>query len=318
MDVLSDILDATRLRGTLYFTTSLSPPWGIRVPRHGLVARFHLVARGRLWVRLEGEEPTCLETGDLVLVPRGAPHDLLDDPTTPACELDDVLTRSGFTGEGTLVHGGEDTDSPTRLACGHFTLDEHVEHPLLEHLPSCLILRRGDDEDSTRLADLIAQVMREATQGELGCHAVVRRLSEVLFIQALRAWARRSAQEENGLAALADPQLGASLERLHERPGDPWTLESLARAAGLSRTVFAQRFKEALGMPAMKYLTSWRMQRARRLLVESEQTLEAIAEDVGYESAPALSRVFKRWVGVPPGQYRREHARGYLAALEET
>ncbi|NEO42628.1 MAG: AraC family transcriptional regulator, partial [Moorea sp. SIOASIH] len=148
-------------------------------------------------------------------------------------------------------------------------------------------------------------ISHEADAEGAGNHAVMRRLSEVLFIQALRVWASRADHEEGLLAALADPELGESLGQIHAEPANDWSLETLARAAGLSRTVFAERFKQVMGLPPMQYVTLWRMQRARLLLAEGEQTLEHIAELVGYESAAALSRVFKRWVGEPPGSYRR-------------
>ena len=109
------------------------------------------------------------------------------------------------------------------------------------------------------------------------------------------------------LAALADPQLSESLACIHDRPGDAWSLETLARSAGMSRSVFADRFREVVGLPPMQYVTHWRMQRARRLLVDGNLALESVAEQVGYESAAAFSRVFKRSVGEAPGSYRRRH-----------
>ncbi len=308
MDVLSDILDAVKLQGTLYFSTHLGAPWGIQVPAYERVARFHLVTRGRLWVRVaRSAEAVCLEPGDLVLVPHGAAHALLDSPDTPAEALDRVVEAAGFSGRGALVYGGADTGSPTRLVCGHFALDEHVDHPLLRGLPPLIAIRREDGDGAPGLEELIRLIAREAVDASAGSYAVVGRLSEVLFIQALRVWAARTHHDAGLLSALGDPQLGASLERIHERPGEPCSLESLARSAGMSRTQFAERFKQVVGMSPMRYVTLWRMQRARRLLVDGDLTLERIAEQVGYESAAAFSRVFRRSLGEPPGSYRRRY-----------
>lgn len=304
MDVLSDILSALRLEGTLYFATEFRRPWGVRVPAYGRVARFHLVVRGACWVRVEGErEPVPLEAGDLILVPGGAEHVLADEPDRPCLSLDEVLVRSGFAGRGTLVYGGEDTGGPTRLVCGHFAFDEDLHHPLLEQLPPAIVVRWEEEVRDTPLEHAFRFVAREVHEGRPGHEAVVGRLSEVLFVQIIRTWAAR--QHDHGLlAALADPRLGAALAAIHERPDASWTLERLGREAALSRTAFATRFRDAVGMTPLQYITFWRMQRAKRLLTGSRLGLDRVAERVGYDSAASFSRAFKKAVGRSPGAWR--------------
>jgi AraC-like DNA-binding protein len=308
MDVLSAILGAVKLQGTLYFTTEFSPPWGVRVPALERVVRFHLITRGSLWVATaKNRDSTHLETGDLVLVPHGAEHTLADAPDTPCVATDQVVQQSGFTGRGALVYGGPDTGNPTRMVCGHFALDRNVDHPLLDRLPSLIVIRRDDYDEQSRLEGVFRFIAHEAAAAKPGSDAVIARLSEVLFIQALRLWASRASHENGLLAALSDAPLARSLELIHENPREPLTLDRLAERAGLSRTVFAERFRRTVGLPPMQYLSFWRIQCARRLLTETDLTLTAIAEQVGYESAPSLHRTFTRWVGEAPGSYRRKH-----------
>lgn len=306
MDVLSDILGTLALRGMLYFTTEFAPPWGVKVPPLGTVARFHLVMRGTCWIEVEGDpERLRLETGDLVLIPHGAGHILADSPGTPALQVDEVIARSGFTGRGTLVYGGEDRGYPTRLLCGHFEFDEGVCHPFLRQMPARIVIRHEEVARSVLLEEVFRSIVREVRGARPGCDAVVQRLSEVLFIQSVRVWAESTAQDPGILSALANPDLGRCLGAIHGNPAANWTLEKLAREAGLSRTVFAARFKRLMAISPMQYVALWRIQKARRLLKDTQLTIDAIAERVGYGSTAALSRVFKKHVGESPGRHRR-------------
>jgi len=306
MDVLSDILSALRLQGTLYFSTEFGCPWGLRVPSYRRVARFHLVVRGSCWVRvLPDESPEYLETGDLVLVPHGAEHVLADTPETPCRTVDEVVESAGFTGKGALVYGGEDKGGPTRLICGHFEFDDAFDHVLLSQLPPALVVRWEESVRGSPLEDLFRFITREVHEGQPGHEAVTRRMSEVLFVQAVRFWAGSVDQPRGFLGALADPGLGEALSAIHSDPSASWTLDSLARKAAMSRTSFAERFRDGVGETPHQYLTTLRIQIARRLLAESRVSLEKIAIRVGYDSAASLSRAFKRTVGSPPGAYRR-------------
>jgi len=306
MDVLSDILGALRLQGTLYFSTEFRRPWGLRVPAFRRVARFHLVARGSCWVRvIGGEEPVEIETGDLILIPRGAEHVLADTPDTPCRTVDEVVREAGFAGHGALVHGGDDTGGPTRLVCGHFAFDEGFDHPLLAHLPPALVVRWNDAVRDSPLEHAFRFIVREVQEGRPGHEAVISRLSEVLFVQVIRFWAAHTSPASGVLAALADPRLGGALAAIHGEPRTRWTLDTLGRRAAMGRTAFAERFRRVVGEPPLQYLTRWRIQRARRLLRESQLSIDQIAEQVGYESGASFARTFKKVVGEPPGAYRR-------------
>lgn len=315
MDVLSDILDALRLRGTLYFSTDFGRPWGLRVPQFERVARFHLMVRGSCWVRVMPDlPPILLSPGDLILIPHGAEHVLADTPDTPCRTVEEVVKAAGFTGEGALVHGGEDRGSPTRMVCGHFAFHEDFDHAFLAQLPPAIVVRWSEMVKDSPLEDIFRFITREVLEGSPGHEAVTRRLSEVLFVQAVRAWTRSVENERGILAALSDRGLAAALSAMHREPARRWTLEELARRSAMGRSAFSDRFKAVVGETPHRYLTLWRLQTARRLLAESDLPLDRIAAKVGYDSSASLSRAFRKTLKTAPGTYRRRARRNATPA----
>lgn len=306
MDTLSDVLSSLRLQGTLYFHTEFRPPWGVRVPRHRRVSRFHMVVRGTCWVRVVGEaDAVLLEAGDLILVTNGAEHVLADTPDTPCRTVDEVVRAAGFTGRGALVVGEPDGGGPTRLICGHFQFDEEFQHPFLDQLPSAIVIRSDEYATNPSFDGAFQFIAREVRVARPGGDAVVTRLSEVLFVQAVRHWVEQEEQRVGIVAALQDPALGPALAAIHDEPTANWTIETLGRKAAMGRTAFATRFREVVGQTPLEYITAWRMQLGKRLLRETRLSLEQIASRVGYESSASFSRVFTRQVGERPGAYRR-------------
>lgn len=305
MDVLTDILDALRLRGTLYFSTEFTRPWGVLVPDLQRVARFHLMIRGSCWIRVRGSDAVRLDAGDLALVPHGAEHVLADGPESKPRTVDEVVQLTGFDGTGALAYGGPDEGAPTRMICGHLAFEEAFRHPLLDQLPPVLVVRWEAGVQGTPLDDLVQFIATEIREGRPGHEVVTRRLSEVIFVQAIRFWAEHRTDAQGLTAALADPGLASALRAIHAAPQRRWTVESLSREAAMGRTTFAERFRDAVGTTPHDYLTLWRLQRARRLLSESELPMARIATEVGYDSAASFSRAFKREVGRSPGAYRR-------------
>jgi len=145
-----------------------------------------------------------------------------------------------------------------------------------------------------------------------GSEVVATRLAEVLFIQALRAHIASGSERNKGwLRAIFDPQIGNALSAIHERLSTPWMVESLAGAAGMSRSAFAVRFKELLGQSPLEYVTEWRMQKAMQLLQQRDKKLIDVARSVGYESDAAFSKAFKRVVGANPGKYFKRGLEGH-------
>ncbi len=310
MDVLSDILAHLGLEGSLYFTTEFNPPWGILVPSYKNVIRFHFVVRGECWVRVgKARRPVRLAPGDFILIPHGAQHALLDTATREALTLDDVLARSGYSGTGCLIYGGTQTDRQTRMICGHLSFDADARHPLLNTLPDHLVVRAAEKMSGSWFDLTLRFLAHEADAGanRIGTSAVIKRLTEIIFIQVINAWLARERPRQGLLAALADRRLGQSLKSIHRNPQQRWTVASLAREAGMSRTVFAERFKKLSGLAPLHYLTQWRLEKARYLLTESPHSVAAIAEMIGYQSLAAFNRAFKKHTTQSPGAYKRLH-----------
>lgn len=309
MDFLSDILSRMRLSGTLYFRTSFTSPWSIRVPSFHRVARFHFAHKGRCLVRISSEEaPVLLEQGDLIIIMRGAAHTLYCDPKTEhqAVQLDRVIEKSGFTGSGALVYGDYGTDHETQLVCGHFAFSNDAQHLLIDALPSHIHIKNYGEQAGLWMESTLKVIGHEAGRGKMGSDLIALKLSEIIFAQALRTYLENIDPDTPVLAGFADPSLAKSLSAVHREPGHPWTLEKLASLAGMSRTAFSTRFSQLMTMTPLNYITHWRMQVAREELVNSDDAIIEIAEKVGYQSEAAFSRVFKKHHTQAPATYRRQ------------
>ena len=311
MDLLSDILSQMRLTGTLYFRTSFTSPWSVQVPAFQSVARFHFAWKGRCLIRIgDGTSPIHLEQGDLIIITRGAGHKLFCDPTTEdqAVMLDQVIERSGFTGRGALVYGEPGTNAETQLVCGHFAFDPATSHPLIDALPSYIHIRNYGETAGNWMESTLRVIGMEAGQDKIGGDLIALKLSEIIFAQALRTFLLTEGADIPVLTAFSDTSVRLALTAMHDRPAHPWTLEELSSEARVSRTSLVTRFATTMSMSPYAYLTHWRMQLARRALVDSQRPIIEVAESVGYQSEAAFGRVFKKQFGIPPGTFRRSMA----------
>lgn len=306
IDVLSDVLNTVALRGTLYFRADLSPPFAVQVPDLGNAARFHLVIQGRCYVTLPNTEPVMLEAGDLILIPNGSSHRLAHRPDAEGAALEEVLARAGYDGSGTLVLGDGDPNAATRLVCGHFTFADGADHPLLRAVPPALHVTAADRGARPILDDVLRLIVRRMFEDKSGAFATVSRLSEVLYIELLRAGIDRAPELKRMMSAVYDPQIGRALSAIHHRLDQDWTVDSLASEVGMSRSRFADRFRELVGTGPMSYLTEWRMQRALALLREPNASVQQVAAQTGYRSAAAFSRAFSAKFGRSPKADRRQ------------
>ncbi|NKB57931.1 MAG: helix-turn-helix domain-containing protein [Alphaproteobacteria bacterium] len=309
MDLLSDILNLMQLSGTLYFRTSFTAPWGIQVPQFENVSRFHYVHRGRCFAHVKGQKETvALEQGDLIIITRGAQHTLSDPVDADAQTVDRVVEISGFSGRGALIYGEAGAGHETQLICGHFAFDPGARHILLDALPAYLLIKDYGKSTPDWLDDTLKIIGGEAGNDGLGSDLIALKLSEIIFTQAIRKYLSTDGRTRAGLAGFSDSQICRALEAIHSEPSKSWTVEDLARVAGLSRTSFSNRFSELLDHTPLNYLTAWRMQIARRLLIDSELPIIEVAEQSGYRSEAAFGRVFKRHFEIPPASYRRMRA----------
>ncbi|MBG6172442.1 AraC-like DNA-binding protein [Labrenzia sp. EL_208] len=305
-DALSQILDALKLRGSIYFHTNFSPPWAVQVPAFGNVARFHMAMRGACWLKVEGyASPIYLATGDLVVIPHGAAHVLCDELGREPTSVDRVLEETGYTGEGALYFGGPEEEQSCKLFCGHFEFEDGSVHPILEALPQVIHVPNTQTMNAFWLETVMRFVASEVRATMPGSDAIVHRLTEIIFIQVVRTFVDQQGDRAGCLAAVLNPKLGRSMSQIHLAPEQPWTVETLAREAGMSRTVFAERFTDLVGMTPLAYVTHWRMEKARRDIHDTDLPLIDIAENIGYASEAAFNRAFKRQFNQTPGQMRR-------------
>jgi AraC-like DNA-binding protein len=305
--VLTAVLDAVRLRSRVFCRSELKAPWGMAL-RASAYAHFHVIERGGCWLRLPGQEPLALVGGDVVVIPHGAGHTLTDSPKTKARPLEQMA--GGRRSEaGCLVMRGGGEGAETSLVCGSFRFERPDAHPLLELLPPLIHLRPAERRAAEWMEATLRFLAWETRESGPGTETILSRLTDVIFVQVLRAWIASLPENGGGwLGALRDRHMGAALGLLHRAPERDWTNASLASEVGLSRSRFAARFTALVGQPPLTYLTRWRMEKAAGLLHEGDLGLAEIAGRVGYESEAAFNRAFRRHFGVPPGAYRRRAA----------
>jgi len=309
MDTLSKILDLLRFNGIFYYATNFNAPWSIQVPNHKRVARFHYVTQGHCWVRISGlTEPQRLSAGDLIIITNGASHIISDKPDSSPIALEDAISLSGYEGHGVFQFGENITNHDTQLVCGHFEFNDEYQHPLFDYLPSSITCNENAGAEFSWLKDSLRFMAHVAQSEQVGSSAIIKRLSEIIFIQSIRFWHERQDNQEGFLAALHDPLLSKGLKAFHNNYAADWSVEKLAKESHMSRSLFSERFKQYLKLSPIQYVTHWRMQNAKRLLRESELSIDKIAVETGYETLASFSKAFKRIVNKNPGQYRREHA----------
>jgi AraC-like DNA-binding protein len=301
-DALSEALRGLRFTSRVLCRSELGAPWGFTV-RQSSGASFHFVLEGSCFVDTKSDpSPLALQRGDLVILPRGDTHSVRDAPATPAMPLEDLIAESPPDDGGRLTHGGR--GRRTTLLCGAFDFEGSAALPLLAALPPRMVIR-GDGPHLGWLRLLMDTLVLEARRSNAGGAPLVDRLMDIVFIQAVRAHVGVLGGPDGGwLAAMRDPHLSAAIAAIHGKPAKPWTVASLAKVVGMSRTVFATRFALLLGESPMRYLARFRMARAIDELKDPRASLAAIAERVGYASDVAFSKAFKRHVGVGPSAFR--------------
>jgi AraC-like DNA-binding protein len=309
MDVLTDVLESVRMRSNVYGRMELTAPWGLRVD-FGAQGHpsFYVVSRGTCWLELDGvADAIPLTGGDFLLLPKGRPHVIRDRPGSPPIPIKDLLAGCAAPGEGVngpvLRHGGGGT--PTSLVAGCFWFESEGGMPLIDALPP-LIHIKGDEGSPVRWLESTLQFLAaEVASPVAGAETVRNRLADILFVQAIRAHISGAGATSVGwLRALGDEQIGAALRLIHERPAHPWTVDSLADGVAMSRSAFADRFRHLVGVPPHSYVTRWRLHKASDLLRRGDATLAAVARAVGYENESSFGKVFKRYTGLAPGEFR--------------
>lgn len=304
-DPLGEVLHLLKLSGTFYCQTELSAPWGFNVPRVDGVLAFIVVTEGQCWLEIGDRKPLLIGQGNLVLLTSGAPHILRSGPDAKTEDLASLPVRKITDAYETLHYGGG--GDVTRAMYGIVRFDHAAGQRLMAMLPDVLKIDTWQGYAGTWLQSTLQFISNEARQLRPGGETVITRLADVVVIEAIRNWINTAPEANTGwLQALRDAQIGQAIMAMHRTPAEGWTVETLAKTAGMSRSAFSARFTALVGQSAMQYLTVWRMQLARQKLLETGLPLATIADSLGYTSEPAFSRAFKRVFGVSPGQIRHK------------
>lgn len=300
MDPLTDILSGLRIRNANFTRMDASAPWGVKSPGEGGV-NFVLLVRGSAMLSTPGTaQPIALRGGDVFIKLDDSPYRLYDREDSAL--IDCVEVEKLRVGNRIQVGGG---GAVTTFISGWFALDALEAGPLMRVLPPLLHLKL-DQHRSLAFQSVLEMLALETESPGMGAEAVVSRLFELLFVHAIRAYSTQPGGPTRGwLGAIADRHLAQALEAMHGAPAQDWTVESLARTAGMSRSGFAARFKTVVGLSPLDYLTQWRMHCATRLLQRGNVALSEVARQVGYESVAAFNRVFRRETSMTPGAFRK-------------
>ncbi|MFA1550189.1 AraC family transcriptional regulator [Actinomadura chokoriensis] len=307
MDALTDLLDGPRARGAFLLRSTLTPPWSIRIQDEAPLTLLSMV-RDEAWLIPDEGEAQRVGPGDMVIFRGPDPYTVSDDPATEPqivihpgqrCTTPDGTSLSEAMDLGVRAWGNDPYGTAVMLI-GTYQMRGAVTRRLLSALPPIAIVR-GD----TWKSPLVEVLGEEIGKDEPGQDVVLDRLLDLLLIATLRAWfSRRDAEAPGWYRAHGDPVAGPALRLLHDDLSHPWTVADLAARVGASRAALAQRFAKLIGEPPMAYLTGIRLAQAADLLRESDATLDAVARQVGYGTAFALSTAFKRERGVSPQEYR--------------
>ena len=303
MDPITDMFAAIRVESICYGRLNALAPWGLRF-KAAEYATFSLVSQGGGWLGVQGtDELFPLETGDFFLLAPGREFTLRNDRASDVLEFNDEM-RAKLRQSIPLGGAGDSTT----LICGKFAFGGTHTSTLADLLPPVIHVP-ADEARTSGFAKTIDLLSDETKEESPASKLVMNRLADILFIQAIRAHVASSGRDKTPwLRALSDQQIGTSLRSMHEALDKSWTVAMLASAVGMSRSAYAQRFKELLGEGPLEYLTRWRMNRATELLLATGDKMVDVALAVGYDSDSSFQRVFKRVYGASPGEYRRKHA----------
>ena len=314
MDVLSEVLKVVKLDGAVFYNAEFSSPWSFQAPPSRMVAPYlkpgtghviiyHLLTEGRGHARLENGERVPLEAGDIVIFPHGDSHIIENGPRIKPVDNGKELVR--IFSQGLKLAQGGGGGEVTRFVCGYMACEPRLSQVFLAGLPGLFKVNIRNDASGRWLENSIRFSVAEADASRAGGEAVLAKLSEVLFIETLRRYIGSLPDGQTGwLAGARDPEIGRALALMHRQPARPWTIADLAKEVGVSRSVFAERFRHYLSEPPMAYLTRWRLQLGAQMLASTSYSVAQVAAEVGYESEPAFNRAFKREFKLPPARFR--------------
>ncbi len=318
MDDFSELLRSFRLGGSAFIDATLSAPWAIQTPtaielgqRMGLASEriipYHYVSEGTLVAQLADGASDFVETGEAIVFPHGDVHLLASaqglSPLKITTEAVVRLTKVGAISQ--VTYGG--AGAVTGLICGFFACDVSLSERIIKPLPRMFKFKVPKDSAASLLPLAVQRSGNAGTKTSApGNAGVLCKLSELLFVEALRAYVDQSPETETGwISGLKDPVVGRALSVIHAQPGIGWTLDSLANAAGTSRTTLCDRFVHHLQQTPIQYLMTWRLRTAANSISRGHLVIKQIAAEAGFSSTAAFSRAFKRELGKTPSEWSR-------------
>ena len=317
MDALSDVLRVAHLTGGVFLHADFFAPWCIaaRIPREHCGASlgpashliiYQYIIEGELHVRVDGADvgDVLLRGGEVVVLPRNDPHLMGSDLSMPPVLGRDIIQPPKGGGLYSIHHGG--AGKRTRMICGFLGCDSAKGYPVISTLPHVLKLNVEHGGAAEWIRSTFQYAAEEVAAGRPGSETVLAKLSELLFVEAVRRYAEGLSDDQTGwLAGLREPHVARALALLHGDIARRWTVDDLGREVGLSRSALADRFVRLIGVPPMHYLASWRMQVATHQLRNTSASLAQVAANVGYDSEATFSRAFKKAFGTAPATWRR-------------
>jgi AraC-like DNA-binding protein len=299
LDPLSDVLSLLKTRSYVSSGFSAGGDWSLHFALRDDVIKCYAVEAGGCWLVVDGiTEPTRLVAGDCFVLPSGRPFRLTSDVKLPPMDAKTAFPPRDPGGTVTLNGGGD-----LLLVGSRFTVAGHHAGMLLKMMPALVHIRKDADQSALRWS--VARMREELRDGRPGSSLIAQQLAHMMLVQALRLHLSEGIHEMGWFAALADSRLSAALLAVHTDPSRRWTLQELATHAGMSRSVFAQRFRVATGETPMDYLTRWRMLLASEQLANTDRSISSIGPALGYESDSAFTNAFKRVMGCPPRDFLR-------------
>jgi AraC-like DNA-binding protein len=290
------------MSGTFYCACRFESPWGVAIPESAVEARFHLVTEGTATVYGPDIQPIVLAQGDFILLPRGAAHCVVDQLGSPLIRYEEISPEYLSERYAQYQRGGEGPG--TRLVCVTARFDDPLAQRLLSLLPPSIHVR-SSSADREWMHQTVQLISSEAKDLRPGGETIITRLADVLVIQAIRSCIEHECGPRVGwLGAMQDARIGRVITLIHQKPEHAWSLASLAKQVGMSRSALSARFKQLVGDSVMHYLAAWRMHVALSSLRQDRIDLGQLAERVGYQSETAFNRAFRRHVGEPPGAFK--------------
>ncbi|MBW0432694.1 AraC family transcriptional regulator [Leptospira yasudae] len=291
MDLLSEILTTAAWKNDILARTSMYKSWGLKFPcdKSG---GFHILSQGSCYVRFKGK---CipLEKGDILFIAKGFDHELVSSPNDKTMDIGkfrEIVPKESDL-KGVPI---------TTFVSVRYEVPETSQHPFFHELPDHILIRSGEIPSHHPLHTTLVLISQEVDSG-LGSDLILQRLTDILLYYVIRHWLEtHPALSPGWRSAFKDEKILAALEAIHKKPAYSWTLENLARAVGISRASLANRFRDVLGCTPMDYLARLRIEKGRSLIQDQGATLEEVARTVGYSSAFAFSKAFKRIHGVSP------------------